>query len=170
MVVFFFTLIVFFIGYHVWSNWKKEVKVDMVTKQKTVSVYYEKYCWKCGPSETIDSRLNKLCQKCHKYYKCNKCHNCLCDRNNTYKKSKKTGSEWRMVSKSFNLKHKYGHCNNCGDELQGNKSMPLCYTCWKAQKSKTHHKYGHCTRCGKELRGDRSKKLCYSCWKASPTI
>lgn len=43
----------------------------------------------------------------------------------------------RLVSSNFSsynsANSRYGHCNNCGKVLRGNKGKELCYSCWKDQ-------------------------------------
>jgi hypothetical protein len=164
-----FSLVIYFVGYIIVSNWRKEVKTNIKTGVKKIETYYEGHCWNCGKNEKIDSRYNDKCQKCNKYYLCNNCNMCLCDRSKLYNKKKKK-SEWVETSrKKRNSNSKYGYCNNCNKILSGNRSKPLCHECWSSsrKKSNSNSKYGYCNNCNKRLRGDRSKPLCHECWSSS---
>jgi hypothetical protein len=133
-------LIVFFIGFVIISNWKKEVQIDSKTGKTSEISYYEKYCWHCGKKEVIDSRYNSKCPKCNKYYLCNTCGKCLCDKKNYRNNSSfKIKSEWIESGRnSFN--HTYGHCQKCGKKLSGDRSKKLCYSCWTANNNRSRYK------------------------------
>jgi hypothetical protein len=173
--IFLFYLAVIVLGITILTNWRKEVTI-IADKEKDNEVkvisetYYESYCWNCGKSQIIDSRIDKICSKCNKYYKCSKCNKCLCDKKESIIRLKRNNIEdkkWILTStKTLNS---YGHCSSCGSKLSGDKSKKLCYKCWKKKENSILLK-GHCQTCGKKLKGNVNKPQCYSCFKGKSIL